>query len=137
MVVEMAIVGDRLGRRLAEGRQVQLHRSGGGEGGRRLAAVGRYAPKGTNSATARQLFIDGKIGVPARRALGLGRGREGAAPRCKPQPEGRRRCRSRSSRAARRNSLHIAAKTDAKKKEAAWNFIVMAAQPRVAARATR
>ena len=25
-----------------------------------MAAIGRYAPKGTNSASARQLFIDGK-----------------------------------------------------------------------------
>jgi multiple sugar transport system substrate-binding protein len=86
-----------------------------------------YAPKGTNSATARQLFIDGKVAflrdgpwvwgalakAPADVRPDL---RIGALPF--PVTPG-----------GASNSLHLAAKTDAKKKEAAWNFIVMAASP--------
>ena len=48
-----------------------------------------YAPKGTNSATARQLFIDGKVDVPARRPVGVGRAREVAGRRAA-EPEDRR-----------------------------------------------
>ena len=86
-----------------------------------------YAPKGTNSATARQLFIDGKVDVPARRAVGVGRAREGAGRRAA-EPQDRRAAVPGDAGGAS-NSLHIAAKTDAKKKEAAWNFIQMAASP--------
>ena len=65
MVVEMASVGDRLRRRLAEGRQVQLHRSRGREGGRQLArsrsATRRRArtrrPRASSSSTARSTFL--------------------------------------------------------------------------------
>jgi len=86
-----------------------------------------YAPKGTNSATARQLFIDGKVAFlrdgpwvwgavekapadvrPNLRIAGL------------PFPV---------TPGGASNSLHLAAKTDAKKKDAAWNFIQMAASP--------
>ena len=86
-----------------------------------------YAPKGTNSATARQLFIDGKVTflrdgpwvwgavakAPAEVRPNL---RIGALPF--PVTPG-----------GASNSLHLAAKTDAKKKEAAWNFIQLAASP--------
>jgi multiple sugar transport system substrate-binding protein len=82
---------------------------------------------GTNSATARQLFIDGKVAFlrdgpwvwgalaksPADVRPNL---RIGALPF--PVTPG-----------GASNSLHIAAKTDAKKKEAVWNFIQMAASP--------
>lgn len=84
-----------------------------------------YAPKGTNSATARQLFIDGKVTflrdgpwvwgalakAPAEVRPNL---KIGALP-FQVTPGGAS------------NSLHLAAKTDAKKQEAAWNFIQMAA----------
>jgi multiple sugar transport system substrate-binding protein len=84
-----------------------------------------YAPKGTNSATARQLFIDGKVAflrdgpwvwgalakAPADVRPNL---KVGALPF--PMTPG-----------GASNSLHLAAKTDARKKDAAWNFIVMAA----------
>jgi multiple sugar transport system substrate-binding protein len=86
-----------------------------------------YAPKGTNSATARQLFIDGKVTflrdgpwvwgalakAPAEVKPNL---RIGALPFAV-TPGGAS------------NSLHLAAKTEARKKEAAWNFIQMAASP--------
>jgi multiple sugar transport system substrate-binding protein len=86
-----------------------------------------YAPKGTNSATARQLFLDGKVAflrdgpwvwgalakAPADVRPHL---RIGALPF--PVTPG-----------GASNSLHLAVKTDAKKKDAAWNFIVMAASP--------
>jgi len=86
-----------------------------------------YAPKGTNSATARQLFIDGKVtflrdgpwvwGALAKAPADVRPNlRIGALPF--PVTPG-----------GASNSLHLAAKTDAKKKEAAWNFIVMAASP--------
>jgi len=86
-----------------------------------------YAPKGTNSATARQLFLDGKVAflrdgpwvwgaiakAPAEVRPHL---RIGALPF--PVTPG-----------GASNSLHLAAKTDPKKKDAAWNFILMAASP--------
>ena len=86
-----------------------------------------YAPKGTNSATARQLFIDGKVAF-LRDGPWVWGAVEKAPANVKPDlkitglpfpvtPGGAS------------NSLHVAAKTDAKKKEAAWNFIQMAASP--------
>jgi multiple sugar transport system substrate-binding protein len=86
-----------------------------------------YAPKGTNSATARQLFIDGKVTF-LRDGPWVWGAVEKASAEMKPNlkiaglpfpvtPGGAS------------NSLHLAAKTDAKKKEAAWNFVVMAASP--------
>jgi multiple sugar transport system substrate-binding protein len=86
-----------------------------------------YAPKGTNSAQARQLFIDGKVAflrdgpwvwgvvekAPADVRPSL---RVGALPF--PVTPG-----------GASNSLHIAARTDPAKKDAAWNFIAMAASP--------
>jgi multiple sugar transport system substrate-binding protein len=86
-----------------------------------------YAPKGTNSATARQLFIDGKVAF-LRDGPWVWGAVEKAPANVKPDlkitglpfpvtPGGAS------------NSLHLAAKTDAKKKEAAWNFIQMAASP--------
>jgi len=86
-----------------------------------------YAPKGTNSATARQLFIDGKTAF-LRDGPWVWGAVEKAPADVKPQlkvaglpfpvePGGAS------------NSLHIAAKSDTKKKDAAWNFIVMAASP--------
>jgi len=90
------------------------------------ASVG-YAPKGTNSATARQLFIDGKTTF-LRDGPWVWGAVEKSPADVKPNlkvgalpfpivPGGAS------------NSIHIAAKTDAKKKEAVWNFIVMAASP--------
>jgi multiple sugar transport system substrate-binding protein len=86
-----------------------------------------YAPKGTNSAQARQLFIDGKVAflrdgpwvwgavekAPAdvRPSLKIG---------ALPFPV---------TPGGASNSLHIAAKSDPRKKDAAWNFILMAASP--------
>jgi len=86
-----------------------------------------YAPKGTNSATARQLLIDGKVAF-LRDGPWVWGAVEKAPADVKPNlritglpfpvtPGGAS------------NSLHLAAKTDAKKKEAAWNFIQMAASP--------
>jgi multiple sugar transport system substrate-binding protein len=86
-----------------------------------------YAPKGTNSATARQLFIDGKTAF-LRDGPWVWGALAKAPAETRPQlkvtglpfpvePGGAS------------NSIHIAAKTDAKKKEAVWNFIVMAASP--------
>jgi multiple sugar transport system substrate-binding protein len=86
-----------------------------------------YAPKGTNSATARQLFIDGKVAF-LRDGPWVWGAVEKAGADVKPNlkiaglpfpvtPGGAS------------NSLHLAAKTDAKKKEAAWNFVQMAASP--------
>lgn len=86
-----------------------------------------YAPKGTNSATARQLFIDGKT-VFLRDGPWVWGALAKAPADVKPQlkvaglpfpvePGGTS------------NGIHIAAKTDAKKKDAVWNFIVMAASP--------
>ena len=85
------------------------------------------APKGTNSATARQLFIDGKVTF-LRDGPWVWGAVEKATPEMKPNlkiaalpfpvtPGGAS------------NGLHLAAKTDAKKKDAAWRFIEMAAQP--------
>jgi multiple sugar transport system substrate-binding protein len=86
-----------------------------------------YAPKGTNSATARQLFIDGKVtflrdgpwvwGALAKAPADVRPNLKIGALPFRVTPGGAS------------NSLHIAAKTDAKKKEAVWNFIVMAASP--------
>ncbi len=86
-----------------------------------------YAPKGTNSATARQLFADGKTAF-LRDGPWVWGVVQKASPEMKPQlkvaglpfpvePGGAS------------NSIHIAAKADAKKKDAVWNFIVMAASP--------
>lgn len=86
-----------------------------------------YAPKGTNSATARQLFVDGKVTF-LRDGPWVWGAVEKASPENKPNlkigalpfptvPGGAS------------NSIHLAAKTDAAKKQAAWNFIVMAASP--------
>jgi len=86
-----------------------------------------YAPKGTNSATARQLFVDGKVTF-LRDGPWVWGAVEKATPENKPNlkiaglpfptvPGGAS------------NSIHLAAKTDARKKDAAWNFIVMAASP--------
>ena len=121
-------LGDRLGRRLAEGRQVQLHRSRGGEGRSTTGAQSvAYAPKGTNSATARQLFIDGKVAF-LRDGPWVWGAVEKAPAEVRPNLKmARLAVPRRAGRAS--NSLHIAAKTDAKKKDAAWNFIQMAASP--------
>lgn len=86
-----------------------------------------YAPKGTNSATARQLFVDGKTAF-LRDGPWVWGAVEKASAEMKPslkitglpfpvEPGGAS------------NSLHIAAKSDARKKDAAWKFIVMAASP--------
>jgi multiple sugar transport system substrate-binding protein len=86
-----------------------------------------YAPKGTNSATARQLFIDGKVTFLRDGPWVWGALAQAPAdvrPHLKigalPFPV---------TPGGASNSLHIAAKTDAKKKDAAWNFIVMATSP--------
>jgi multiple sugar transport system substrate-binding protein len=86
-----------------------------------------YAPKGTNSATARQLFIDGKVtflrdgpwvyGALAKSPADVRPNLKIGSLPFQVTPGGAS------------NSLHLAAKTDAKKKEAAWNFIQMAASP--------
>ena len=86
-----------------------------------------YAPKGTNSATARQLFIDGKVtflrdgpwvwGALAKSPAEVRPNLKIGALPFQVTPGGAS------------NSLHLAAKTDAKKKEAAWNFVQMAASP--------
>ncbi len=86
-----------------------------------------YAPKGTNSATARQLFIDGKTAF-LRDGPWVWGALAKAPAEVRPQlkvvglpfpvePGGTS------------NGIHIAVKTDAKKKDAVWNFIVMAASP--------
>ncbi len=86
-----------------------------------------YAPKGTNSATARQLFVDGKVTFLRDGPWvwgALAKAPADVRPNLKigvlPFPV---------TPGGASNSLHLAAKTDAKKKEAAWNFIVMAASP--------
>jgi multiple sugar transport system substrate-binding protein len=86
-----------------------------------------FAPKGTNSATARQLFIDGKVtflrdgpwvwGALAKSPADVKPNLKIGALPFQVTPGGAS------------NSLHVAAKTDAKKKEAVWNFIRMAASP--------
>ncbi len=86
-----------------------------------------YAPKGTNSATARQLFIDGKVtflrdGPWVWGALAKAPADVKPDLKIAPLPFA-------VTPGGASNSLHIAAKTDAKKKEAAWNFVLMAASP--------
>jgi multiple sugar transport system substrate-binding protein len=86
-----------------------------------------YAPKGTNSATARQLFIDGKVtflrdGPWVWGAVAKAPAEVKPNLRIAPLPFA-------VTPGGASNSLHLAAKTDAKKKEAAWNFIQMAASP--------
>lgn len=86
-----------------------------------------YAPKGTNSAQARQLFIDGKVAFLRDGPWVWGAVQKAPAD-VRPQlavgalpfpvtPGGAS------------NSLHIAAKSDAKKKDAVWKFIELAASP--------
>lgn len=90
------------------------------------ASVG-YAPKGTNSATARQLFIDGKVAF-----LRDGPWVWGALQKATAENRPNLRIAGlpfQVTPGGASNSLHLAVKTDAKKKEAAWNFIVMAASP--------
>jgi len=86
-----------------------------------------YAPKGTNSATARQLFVDGKVTFLRDGPWvwgALGKAPPDVRPNLKigalPFPV---------TPGGVSNSLHLATKTEAKKKEAAWNFIQMAASP--------
>jgi multiple sugar transport system substrate-binding protein len=86
-----------------------------------------YAPKGTNSATARQLFIDGKVtflrdGPWVWGALAKAPADVKPDLKIAPLPFA-------VTPGGASNSLHLAAKTDAKKKEAAWNFVLMAASP--------
>jgi multiple sugar transport system substrate-binding protein len=86
-----------------------------------------YAPKGTNSATARQLFIDGKVtflrdGPWVWGALAKAPAEVKPHLRIAPLPFA-------ATPGGASNSLHMAAKTDAKKKQAVWNFIAMAASP--------
>lgn len=86
-----------------------------------------YAPKGTNSATARQLFVDGKVAF-----LRDGPWVWGAVE--KASAENRPNLRIAGlpfpvTPGGASNSLHLAAKTDPAKKAAAWNFIQMAASP--------
>lgn len=86
-----------------------------------------YAPKGTNSATARQLFIDGKVaflrdgpwvwGALAKAPADVKPNLKVGALPFQVTPGGAS------------NSLHLASRTDAKKKEAAWNFVMMATSP--------
>ncbi len=86
-----------------------------------------YAPKGTNSATARQLFVDGKTtflrdgpwvwGVVEKAPAEMKSQLKVVGLPFPVEPGGAS------------NSIHIAAKADAKKKEAVWNFIMMAASP--------
>jgi multiple sugar transport system substrate-binding protein len=86
-----------------------------------------YAPKGTNSAQARQLFIDGKVtflrdgpwvwGAVAKAPADIKPALKIGALPLPVTPGGAS------------NSLHLAVKTDAKKKEAAWRFIEMATTP--------
>jgi len=86
-----------------------------------------YAPKGTNSATARQLFIDGKVTF-----LRDGPWVYGALAKAPPDVRPNLKIGAlpfQVTPGGASNSLHVAAKTDAKKKEAAWNFIQMAASP--------
>jgi hypothetical protein len=73
-------LGDRLGRGLAEGRQVQLHRSRGREGGRQLAPVGRLRAEGHQLGDRAAIVRRRQGRVPARRPVGVGRGREGSRP---------------------------------------------------------
>ena len=86
-----------------------------------------YAPKGTNSATARQLFVDGKVAFLRDGPWVWGaveKAQAGVKPQLKvgalPFP---------ATPGGASNSLHIAAKTDAGGKDAVWNFIAMAASP--------
>jgi multiple sugar transport system substrate-binding protein len=86
-----------------------------------------YAPKGTNSATARQLFIDGKVtflrdGPWVWGALAKAPAEVKPHLKIAPLPFA-------ATPGGASNSLHMAAKTDAKKKQAVWNFIAMAASP--------
>ncbi len=86
-----------------------------------------HAPKGTNSATARQLFIDGKVTF-----LRDGPWVWGAVEKATPEMQPNLKIAALPfpvTPGGASNGLHIAAKTDAKKKEAAWRFIEMAAQP--------
>jgi multiple sugar transport system substrate-binding protein len=86
-----------------------------------------YAPKGTNSAQARQLFIDGKVtflrdgpwvwGAVAKAPADVKPALKIGALPFAVTPGGAS------------NSLHLAAKTEAKKKDAAWKFIELAASP--------
>lgn len=86
-----------------------------------------FAPKGTNSATARQLFIDGKTAF-LRDGPWVWGAVEKAPADIKPHlkvaalpfavPTG-----------GASNSLHIPAKIDARKKDAAWKFIQLAMTP--------
>lgn len=86
-----------------------------------------FAPKGTNSATARQLFIDGKVtflrdGPWVWGALAKAPADVKPHLRIAPLPFA-------ATPGGASNSLHMAAKADAKKKQAVWNFIAMAASP--------
>lgn len=86
-----------------------------------------FAPKGTNSATARQYLIDGKVtflrdgpwvwGAVEKAPADVKPNLRVAALPFPVTPGGAS------------NSLHLATKTDAKKKEAAWNFIQLATTP--------
>jgi multiple sugar transport system substrate-binding protein len=86
-----------------------------------------YAPKGTNSATARQLFIDGKVAFLRDGPWvwgALAKAPADVRPNLKIAP-----LPFVATPGGASNSLHLAAKTDAKKKDAAWRFIEMAASP--------
>ena len=111
-------LGHRFGRRLAQRRQVQLHRPGRGESRRRMAQSVGYAPKGTNSAprgscSRRQgdFLRDGPWvwGVLAKSPADVRPNLKIGALPFAVTPGGAS------------NSLHLAAKTDAKK-GGAWNF---------------
>jgi multiple sugar transport system substrate-binding protein len=86
-----------------------------------------FAPKGTNSATARQLFIDGKVTF-----LRDGPWVWGAVEKAPADVKPHLRVAALpfpATPGGASNSLHLAAKTDAKKKDAVWNFVAMAASP--------
>jgi multiple sugar transport system substrate-binding protein len=86
-----------------------------------------YAPKGTNSATARQLFIDGKVAFLRDGPWvwgALAKAPADVRPNLKIAP-----LPFQVTPGGASNSLHLAAKTDAKKKDAAWRFVEMAASP--------
>jgi multiple sugar transport system substrate-binding protein len=86
-----------------------------------------FAPKGTNSATARQLFLDGKVAFLRDGPWVFGALDKAPAevrPNLKIAP-----LPFVVTPGGASNSLHLAAKTEARKKDAAWRFIEMAASP--------
>ena len=113
---------------LAQGQQVQLHRSRRCRGHGSVPQIADLCAAGHQLGSGAAAFHRRQGGVPARRAVGVGD-----------------TCRKRNRRRGRSlkmtqlpfpvitggasNSLHIPAKLDAQKKKLVWEFIVLAATP--------